>query len=305
MDTLASMKTFVKVVELGSFSAAARLMNLSPAMITKHIGHLESRTGARLLNRSTRQISTTDAGQTYFERCLAILASIDEAESEASLDTRSAKGLLRLTAPAEFGNMHLASIVARFQTRQPDIELYLDFSNRQVDLVQEGFDLAVRVAASLDTSLVGRRIASSRFRAVASPDYLAAQGEPTVPEEISSHRCMSFGVPSPWTNWRFSRDGAVSEIKVKPRVLSTSAEALLQSARAGAGITMLPTFVCGADIANGTLKAVLPDYHTGSLGVFVLYPHKRLLPARTRLFVDHLIAEIGGNADHDPWWPET
>lgn len=301
MDTLACMKTFVKVVELGSFSAAARQANLSPAMITKQVAHLETRIGARLLNRSTRQLSTTDIGQSYFDRCLDILARVEDADAEAGLDMADARGTLRITAPAEFGNIHLSPVIARFQNLYPDIELFLDFSNRQVDLVQEGFDLAVRVARSLDTSMIGRRIATSRFRAVASPSYIAAHGMPASPEDIVGHRCMTFGVPSPWINWQFARDGETTEIRIKPRVLSTSAEALLQSARIGVGISVLPTFVCGEDIARGTLVPLLPDHDIGSLGIFVLYPHRKLLPRRTRAFVDHLVTEIGGGPDHDPW----
>lgn len=303
LDTLESMQAFVKVVELGSFSAAARLLNLSPSMVTKHIANLENRTGARLLSRTTRSLSTTEAGQNYFERCLAIIAALEEAETEAGAETTSARGLLRITAPAEFGNAHLSGIVARFLSLHPEVELLLDFSNRNADLVQESFDLAIRVARSLDTSLIGRRIATSQFRAVASPGYLAIHGEPATPQDVHRHRCLTFGVPLPWTNWSFTKDGATAEIRIRPRVLSTSAEALLHSARTGVGITLLPTFVCGQDIARGALKPVLTDYDLGSLGVYILYPHRRLLPARTRLFVDFLVAEIGGNAEADPWCP--
>jgi DNA-binding transcriptional LysR family regulator len=295
------MRTFVKVVELGSFSAAARQANLSPAMITKQIAHLEGRIGARLLNRSTRQLSTTEPGQAYFERCLDILSRIEEAEAEAGLDARDARGTLRITAPAEFGNMHLSVAIARFQTLYPEIELFLDFSNHQADLVQESYDVAVRVARSLDTSLVGRRIATSHFRAVASPAYVAAHGAPAVPEDLNAHRCVTFGVPSPWLNWRFARGAEVTEVRIKPRVLSTSAEALLQSARASAGIAVLPTFVCGGDLARGDLMPLLAAYDIGALGIFVLYPHRRLIPRRTRLFVDHLLSEIGEDPEHDPW----
>lgn len=301
MDTLESMQVFVRVVELGSFAAAARNLDLSPAMVSKHIGHLERRTGARLLNRTTRQVRATEAGATYFDQCTAILRDIDAAEAEAGAATRSPRGTLRITAPTEFGNLHLPAIMAAFLERHPEIDLVLDLTNRSVDIVQEGYDLAIRVARHLDTSLVGRRIAVSRFHVVASPGYLARAGRPQRPAELAGRPCVTFAVPQPWTTWSFAHGGASEQVKITPRMLSTSAEALLQASCAGVGIGLLPTFVCGRALSRGELVSLFPDCECGVLGVYILFPHRNLLPARVRLFIDFLVESLGGGGDADPW----
>ena len=301
MDTLESMQVFVRVVELGSFAAAARGLDLSPAMVSKHIGHLEKRTGARLLNRTTRQVRPTEAGATYFEQCTAILRSIDAAETEAGADTNMPRGMLRITAPTEFGNLHLPLVIAAFLERHPAIDITLDLTNRSVDIVQEGYDLAIRIARDLDTSLVGRCIALSRFHIVASPGYLEREGHPTEPAELARRHCLTFAVPQPWTTWSFRHGGEAQQVKITPRMLSTSAEALLQAARAGVGIGLLPTFVCGGALARGELVSLFPDCECGVLGIYILFPHRTLLPARVRLFIDFLVEAIGGGAERDPW----
>jgi DNA-binding transcriptional LysR family regulator len=179
----------------------------------------------------------------------------------------------------------------------------LDFSNRPADLVQEGYDLAIRIARELDTGLAGRRLAASRFHVVASLSYLARHGQPGAPEHLASHRCLVFGVPAPWTSWSFQRDGSTTTVQVTPRVTATSSAALLQAARAGVGISLLPSFVCGGALARGDLISLFPDFDLGTLGVYALFPHRTLLPARVRLFIDLLVERFGGDADRDPWQP--
>lgn len=301
MDTLESMQVFVRVVELGSFAGAARGLDLSPAMVSKHIAHLETRTGARLLNRTTRQVRPTEAGALYFEQCTAILRNIEAAEAEAGADTSMPCGTLRITAPVEFGNLKLLQVIAAFLERYPAIDIALDLTNRSVDMVQEGYDVAIRIARDLDTSLVGRRIALSRFHIVASPAYLEREGHPVVPAELARRDCLTFAVPQPWTTWSFSHGGEAQNVKIRPRMLSTSAEALLHAARAGVGIGLLPTFVCGQALARGELVSLFPDCECGTLGIHILFPHRTLMPARVRLFIDFLVEAIGGGADRDPW----
>jgi DNA-binding transcriptional LysR family regulator len=303
MDTVESMRAFVRVVELGSFAAAARSLHLSPAMVTKHIGHLETRTGSRLLNRTTRQVRPTEIGQAYYDRCVALLAGIEEAENLAGIETAAPRGTLKVTAPAEFGNAHLAPIAAEFMQRHPGVSLTLDFSNRIVDLVQEGFDIAIRVARTLDTALVGRRLATSRFHVVASPQYLAAHGRPATPRDLADHACLTFAVPAPWDEWQFTRGGETSKVKMVPRLLSTSSEALRAAAKIGAGVSALPTFVCGADLRDGSLVSLFPDYDLGSLGIHALFLERRFMPARVRLFLDLLAERLGADAEADPWNP--
>jgi len=304
VDTLQSMRVFVRVVETGGFAAAARGLHLSPAMVTKHVAHLEARTGARLLNRTTRQVRTTAAGQAYFERCVAILAGVEEAETEAGAEAAAPRGTLRITAPVEFGNDHLSAVAAEFLGRHPGVDLVLDFSNRRIDLVQEGYDLAVRVAREMDTGLVGRRLASLRFHVVASPSYLARHGRPGAPEDLAGHRCLVFAIPAPWTSWSFLREGGATTVKVTPRVTATSSAALLQAACAGVGISLLPSFVCGRALARAELVSLFPDFDLGALGVYALFPHRTLLPVRVRLFIDLLVERFGRDARADPWQPE-
>lgn len=301
MDTLISMRAFVRVVELGSFAAAARSLGMSPAMVTKHVAHLEARTGARLLNRTTRQVRPTDVGEAYHARCVALLAGVEEAEAEAGARTTEPSGTLRITAPVEFGNAHLAPLMGVFMTLHPRIEIVLDLTNRAVDLVQEGFDVAIRIARSLDTGLVGKRLATSRFHVVASPGYLRAHGRPTEPKDLARHACLTFGLPAPREVWPFERDGRLEEVRIRPRLISTSAEVLCRAARDGAGITWLPSFVCGAELKAGTLVSLFPGHATGSLVIWALIPHRRLLPARTRAFLDHLVDALSGGPDVDPW----
>lgn len=303
MDTLESMRAFARVVELGGFTAAARSLNISPAMVTKHIAHLEDRVGARLLNRTTRQVRPTDAGQDYLERCLALLAGIEEAESIAGAATRAPKGTLRVTAPVEFGNAHLAPLVTPFMQRYPDITLALDFTNRLVDLVQEGYDVAIRIAQTLDTGLIGRRLATSRFHVVASPAYLERHGRPPTPQAVAEHACLTFGLPTLWSEWPFARDGATTKVRIESRLISTSSEALRRAACEGAGISWLPTFVCGGDLRSGALISLFPAYDIGALGIYALYPHRQFLPVRTRAFLDFLAQQIGSDPDLDPWAP--
>lgn len=303
MDTIESMRAFARVVELGSFAAAARALDLSPAMVTKHVDHLERRTGARLLTRTTRHVRATEAGQAYYERCVALLAGIEEAETLAGADTAEPRGRLRLTAPVEFGNAHLAPLVGTFLERHAGIDLDLDFSNRVVDIVQEGFDLAIRVATSLDTALVGRRLATSRFHVVASPGYLARHGRPAAPTALAAHACLAFTVPTPRDEWRLTKDGETVAVSIAPRLRSTSSEALRLAACGGAGISWLPSFVCGGDLRAGSLVSLFPDHDAGSLGVYALFPHRRFLPVRVRLFLDFLAERLGGDPDADPWAP--
>nr|WP_295468467.1 LysR family transcriptional regulator [Mesorhizobium sp.] len=302
MDTVTSMRTYARVVELGGLAAAARSLGMSPAMVAKHLGNLEERTGARLLDRTTRSVRPTVAGQTYYERVVAVLDALDEAEAEAGADTAAPRGRLRLTAPVEFGQGHLAPLVAEFIELHPNVSVVSDFTNRSVDLVQEGFDLAIRVAASLDTGLIGRKLATSRFFIVASPDLVAKTGMPQTPEALAALPTLSFAFPAPRLDWGW--DGPdQGQVRVAPRLLSSSAEALRVAALRGTGFSQLPSFVCGADLASGRLVPVMADRDWGHLSIYALYPHRRFVPSRLRLFIDLLADRLARHPDDDPWSP--
>lgn len=301
MDTLGSMRVFARVAELGGFSAAARACGMSPAMVAKHVSHLEERTGVRLLDRTTRSVRATPAGLRYLEKVQAILEAVDEAEGSIGAEDKEATGTLRITAPVELGNVYLAPLLGRFMADHPRVTVLADFTNRSVDLVQEGFDLAVRVAPALDTALIGRKLATTGFRVVASPAFLARNGAPGTPQDLAHLPALTFAQPGPRLDWTWRRGGTEGKVRIAPRLISTSAEALRLSALSGLGLSWLPTFICGADIRSGGLVPVLTDWDWGRLGIYALYPHRRFVPIRLRLFLDFLAHELGGAAEADPW----
>lgn len=304
MDTLGSMRVFVRVVELGGFNAAGRACGMSAAMVAKHVTHLEERTGARLLDRTTRSVRPTPEGQLYLEKAVAIIEAVEEAESTVAAENREPRGSLRITAPIELGQEHLAPLLVEFMSQHVGISVVADFTNRTVDLVQEGFDLAIRVAPSLDTALIGRKLATTRFRVVASPDFISRQGVPDTPGALSDLPALTFSQPTPRLEWPWRHADSEGKVRIAPRLVSSSAEALRLAALSGLGISWLPTFVCGRDLRQGRLVALLQDYDWGSLGVHVLYPHRRFVPNRLRLFIDFLAARLGGDPSGDPWAPD-
>ncbi|TCU78336.1 LysR family transcriptional regulator [Bradyrhizobium sp. R2.2-H] len=305
MDTLSSMRVFVRVVELGGFNAAARACAMSAAMVAKHVGHLEERTGARLLDRTTRSVRPTPEGQLYLDKVLAILEAVDEAEGTVGAENRESRGTLRVTAPVELGQDHLAPLLVDFMSRHPGIAVVADLTNRPVDLVQEGFDMAIRVAPSLDTALIGRKLATTHFRVVASADFLARHGVPDTPEMLSALPALTFSQPAPRLDWSWRRREMQGKVRMTARLASTSADTLRKAAVAGLGVSWLPSFVCGKDIEAGLLVPILEDCDWGSLGVHVLYPHRRFVPSRLRLFIDFLAESLGDDPSGDPWAPRA
>lgn len=303
MDTLVSMKAFARVIELGSFAAAARALQISPAMVTNHVAHLERRVGTRLLHRSTRRVAATDAGRAYYERCVDALTAIDEAEALASNEGVEPRGTLRLTAPVEFGNLHLAPLVAEFMQRHPQVEVHLDLSNRVVSLIDEGVDVALRIARTLDPGMVARQLARSRLMMVASPGYLERRPRPSHPAELAQADTLAFGVPRPWTLIEFERGADRAQARILPRLQTSSSETLRRLACEGLGCVMLPTFVAGADVAAGRLVDLFPQWRIGELAISVVYQNRKLQPARVRAFVDFIVERFGPNPLHDPWEP--
>ncbi len=302
MDTLTSMRAFVHVAELGSFSGAARRLEMSPAMVTKHIAHLEARLRIALLTRTTRKVALTEAGAGYLRQCQEVLRLVAEAEDELGHLQDQPSGTLRVTAPVELGNRHLAPLVAPLLQANPELAIQFDFTNRVVDLTEEGVDIAVRVAAQLDSGLAGRRIASARLLPVASPAYLARHGRPGQPQDLRAHPALVFGIGD-WTRWPHWRDGQAGSVETRPRLRSSSSEALRHAALQGAGVSLLPTFLIGDALREGSLVPLLEGWDFGRLGIHVLYPQRRFRPLRVRVFVDALLAHFGSDPDGDPFWP--
>lgn len=294
------MKTFVAVVAEGSFSAAARRLDMSPQLVSKYVAQLEDRLGARLLNRSTRRLSLTEAGQAYHERCQQLVADIDDMESAIGDMTAKASGTLRINAPMSFGITHLASAAARFQCENPAVSIDLMLNDRVVDVVGEGFDLALRIGRLEESGLVARRLAPIRVVMCASPDYLRQHGTPATPEGLAGHNCLGYSYSRERGHWRLERDGQMHAIPVEGTYVANNGDALRLAAVAGAGIILQPTFIVGQDIRAGRLVVVLPDYRAADLALHAVYAHRQYLSAKVRAFIDYLDDCFGS----PPYWDD-
>jgi DNA-binding transcriptional LysR family regulator len=284
---LADLQTFVAVVNAGSFTAAAQRMGRSKAVVSRQVKALEERLGAQLLHRTTRSLSATDAGAAIYERAAAALADLEDAEAAVDALHRSARGRLRVSLPIALGRRIAAPALIRLATDHPDLELDLSFSDRYVDLIGEGFDLAIRIGRLADSSLIARRLGESRPMLVASPDYLGAMGSPSHPGELPHHNCLTYAQQIHGPTWRFAGDITVA---VAGRLRCDSGDALRDAAIAGFGIAWLPDFYLGDALARGHLVRLLPGLEADPVGIWAVYPHRRHLSHKVRIAVDCLVA---------------
>jgi DNA-binding transcriptional LysR family regulator len=297
MDTLTSMKVFATVVEAGSFAAAAERLGLSRAMVSKHMAHLEGHLGTRLLNRTTRRLSLTESGTAYLERCQPILKDLEEAELAATELTSVPRGTLRLTAPLVFGVLHIAPLIADYLAIHPEAKLDFTLDDRNIDLVNEGYDLAIRIGNLAETGLIARRFARDSLVVCGSPDYFRRHGTPQVPEDLSRHKCLSYTYEESVNEWRFSGPDGEHIVHVNGNVRANNGDLLRVAALGGAGITMQPRFLVGADLRAGRLQAVLTQYESRELGIYAVYPSRRYLSAKVRSFIDFLVERFGPTPD--------
>lgn len=289
MDRFTSLSVFVSAVEQGSLAAAARSLGMTPAMAGKHLAAIEATLGARLLQRTTRKLHLTEAGQDYYRRSRHILETLDEADRAVRHLQDEPRGTLRLTAPTTFGALHLGRPVAEFLRRHPRVTVEMSLEDRFTDLVAGGFDLAIRIGSLPDSSLIARRFAHSAMIACAAPDYLDRQGRPATPADLARFDRLAFsGAASPG-DWSFTdKSGRSHKAGGTVRFLADNVQMLLAAALAGAGIVYGPDFVLGQPVASGALERVLPDYATQSLGIHAVYPSARLVGAKVRRFIDLL-----------------
>ncbi|HEX7250223.1 MAG TPA: LysR family transcriptional regulator [Burkholderiales bacterium] len=287
------MQAFVRIVDGGSLSAAARSLGVSLPAVVRTLGALEAHLGTRLLNRTTRRIALTDAGQRYCERARQILSEMEDAERSASSERRRPSGTLSLTAPLAYGRLKLVPVLAEYRRRFPDVAVRLLLVDRNVSLVEEGLDLAVRIGPLADSALVATELDRVRRVAFASPGYLRRHGTPRHPRELSSHACLSASVLAPLDQWRFSDRGKPLDLKVRPAFVSNNAEAVIGMAEAGAGIGVALSYQVEAQLARGKLKRVLEDFEPAPLPVSALHPHGRLVAAKVREFVALAAALLG------------
>ncbi|TDJ38401.1 MAG: LysR family transcriptional regulator [Gammaproteobacteria bacterium] len=288
MDRFVEMATFIRVVRSGSITAAAEQQSIAKSAVSKRLRDLEKRLGVQLLTRTTRRLTLTSAGGEFLERAEAILADVEEAESEAQSARGRLSGRVRVAAPLTFGLMHLSPVIRAFSRANPEVKLDLDLSDRQVDLIEDGFDLAIRIATLADSNLAARPLTSSRHAVVASPGYFAGQPIPQTPEELGSYQCLEYTNRAD-PSWHYvTPDGKQGSVRLSHHLRANNGEFLRDAAIAGLGIVLQPTFIIYKALESGQLMRLLPDYDWHEVTAYAVYPQTRYLPARVRAFIDYL-----------------
>jgi DNA-binding transcriptional LysR family regulator len=291
VDRLDAMQAFVAVADLQGFAAAARKLGLSPSGVTRLIAALEDRLGARLLQRTTRQVALTDVGARYLERVRRILADVEEAEGSAQAERTRPSGRLVVSAPIGFGRLHVSPVMSTYLKRYPEVFGELRLSDRMINLVEDGVDLAVRIGHLADSSLVARHVGEMRRIVVASSGYLKRHGEPRTPRAIASHQTIQFGATAGLPDWHFVENGREIRVACTPRLTTNSADAAIQYAEQGGGLTRVLAYQAADAIRSGRLRIVLQKFEQPPLPIHVVYPTSRLLSAKVRTFID-LVTEI-------------
>lgn len=299
MDKLDAMHAFTKVVALGSFAEAGRALGLTRSAVSKAVMELEQVLGARLLDRTTRRVNPTEAGRAYYERCVDIIASVEETELHVSRLHDEPKGVLKVNAPMSFGALYLGEAIAAFMASHPDLKVELTLNDRFIDPIEEGVDVTIRIATLADSSLIARKLAPARIVLVASPGYLRQSGEPRTPEDLVRHRCLNYGHTTALQRWQLTRDGQPISVAIASAMCSNNGDVLRAACLADQGIARLPTFLVGPDIAAGRLAIVLPDHPPAPLGIHALYVPSRYLAAKVRLLIDFLAKRYGERPEWD------
>ena len=300
MDKLISMKVFEKVAKHNSFSAAAGDMGLSKAMVSKHIASLENSLDVLLFNRTTRRLSLTESGAAYLERVKNILADIEETELAVSTLSSEPRGTLKLTAPTSFGAFHLARAIGGYNQIFPQVQIEMFLTERLHDLAEDGLDLAIHVGHLEDSSLIAKRLASTRMVVCGSPAYLEKYGLPKTPEDLVDHKCLIFSPRTPTNEWSFKKDNKQFNVRVSGDIRSNIGDALRVASMQDSGLIQLPTYMTGLDIKAGRLQVVLEDYEPPESPINALYLHRKHLSAKVRTFVDYLYEIL-----HPvPYWDE-
>lgn len=295
MDRFQEMQTFRAVVDAGSFVRAAEALGQSKAAVSRHVEALERRLGARLLQRTTRRLSLTEPGQVFYDRCRELLAALEDAEAEITSHGAAAIGLLRVNAPVTFGVHHLAPLWPAFLARHPKVELDVTLSDRLVDVVEEGYDLVVRIARLDDSSIVSRRIASMRLVLCASPRYVAEHGAPRHPSELAQHAVVGYSYFSSKDEWHFEDpQGRPVSVRTQPAVHTNSGDTGRAMALAHYGIVLQPSFLVAPDLASGALVELMPEYRAAQIGIHAVYPTRRHLSPKVRVLLEFLAESFRG-----------
>ncbi|MYM67269.1 LysR family transcriptional regulator [Pseudoduganella sp. FT55W] len=298
MDRLRALEVFVEVVKRDGFARAAEALDTSPANVTRYISDLEAHLQTRLLNRSSRKMSLTSSGEALYERAKSILADVAEAEAIVSTATLQPHGLLRINAPLSFGVLHLAPLWAKFMRLYPEVQLDVSLIDRVVDIVEEGYDMAVRISRAGSAANVARKLATSRNVLCASPDYIQQHGMPLTPADLLQHACIGYSYAATADEWQMlDASGQPHAVKVNYTMRTNNGDTAVAAALGGLGVIWQPTFLVGADLRAGRLQRVLPDYHMPDMDVLAVYPSRRHLSAKVRVMIDFLVQELAGT----PW----
>jgi DNA-binding transcriptional LysR family regulator len=293
MDRFQEMQSFCAVVDAGSFVKAADVLGISKAGISRYVGELEERLGVRLLHRTTRRLSLTEEGQLFYDRCKELLGNLEEAETEITSKSGTASGLLRVNAPVTFGIRYLAPLWGEFLTRYPDVRIDLTLSDRVVDLVEEGFDMAIRIATLASSTLISKRIGTTRVVLCASPGYLEKKGVPCHPSELERHDIIAYSYWSTGVEWSFNGPEGKVSVKTHPRIQTNNGDTCREAALAHQGIILQPTFLVGEDLASGALVELMPEFRSIELGIYAIYPTRKNIAPKVRVLIDFLSEMLG------------
>lgn len=295
MDRFLEMQTFNAVVDAGSFVKAADALDMSKAAVSRYVVDMETRLGVRLLHRTTRRLSLTDEGQVFYARSKELLAELQEAEEEITSRRDAASGLLRINAPVTFGILHLAPLWGAFKAQHPKVTLDVTLADRLVDLVEEGYDVAIRIATLESSTLVSKRLATTRMVLCASPTYLQQHGTPTSPADLVRHSVIAYSHWATKDEWRFNgAEGPVS-VKTTPCIHTNSGDTCRAAALSHQGVILQPTFLVGKDLADGTLVELMPEYRSIELGIYAVYPTRKHVSAKVRALIEFLAAHFSGH----------
>jgi DNA-binding transcriptional LysR family regulator len=302
MDAVQMMRVFARVTQRASFAAAAEDLRMSRASVSKHVAAIEERLGVRLLDRTTRSVSVTEAGRVYLERCLECLQAYDDSEAAIGGMTAEPKGLLRVAAPFDFAR-HLPALITAFMKAHPAIDLDLRLSNRTLDMVDEGIDVYLRITNSLDAESIARPLATTRLGLWGARSYFQKHPRPRTPSDLAHHRFALFNEPPVLDEWTFERGRKRVRVRLRPRIVANSGDMLVAAVCSGVAMAVIPSFLLPPEHAD-LIEPVLLEWSLGQRGVYAVYPHRRFVPSKVRAFVDYLRA-ASGDSSRDPWWPAT
>lgn len=293
MDTLQAMRVFVRVAELNSFSGVAKQLGVARSVVTRQVAALENHLGTKLMARSTRRLTLTSEGASYLEKCRVILNLVDAAETGIAQERLTPRGLIRISVPLSFGLKRVMPHLLEFVRRYPEVNVDMDYSDRRVNLIEDGIDLSIRITPKLESSDVVRKISHSRLCVIASPDYLARCGTPQHPSELIHHQCLGYTIAGGQQAWQFLINGQLQNFPMRSQINANNGEVLTEAAAQGLGITCQPDFIAEPALSAGKVKEILTNFSMPELGIYAMLPSNRQIPHRVRVLMDYLVSKLG------------